>query len=53
MLINKIDLNLKLHWSIREVVEIKCIKKVNSIITPDRVNCLAIQRSVAKYLDSI
>lgn len=52
-LINKFDLNLKLYWSIHDSLEMKCIIKVNSIITPDRVNCLTIQRSVAKYIDKL
>lgn len=49
----ELDLNLKLHWSIHDSLEIKCITKVHSIITRDQINCLTIQRSVAKYTDKI
>ena len=48
-----LDLNLELHWSIRKVVLLECITKINFIITRDQINCLTIQRSVAKYTDKI
>lgn len=46
-----LDLNLELHWSIRKVVLLECITKINFIITRDQINCLTIQRSVAQYID--
>ena len=49
----ELDLNLELHWSIQKEVEIKCITKVHSIITRDQINCLTIQKSVAKYIDKL